>query len=289
MGRIAAVTYEHVALAAEQLQAEGLTPTAKLLRSRLGDVGSLGTIQKHLTEWRSGKRNFQQVTRMLPPELQRVIFNFADEEVSRINGELKQQVERQSREMVDLVADNEEHARLVGQLRAELAEQAKLRANQDGQLTRLLDELKAAHDELALQRHETELARLDLTKMQASLEAQGRLESESRQLRAHFEAEHEARVRAERDAAVLQAQKDILEARIEELKRTPSAQPPVSCTRSEERIGKNSERSPQATARHDKKAHGSRELGSLDAEQASDAASPEVREPDNPSQGKLCW
>lgn len=288
MGRVAAVTYEHVAIAAEQLKAEGLTPTAKLVRSRLGDVGSLGTIQRHLMEWRLGKGEPQQVARMLPPEMQRAVFKFVDEEVSRINGELTQQVERQSREMADLAADNEEHTRLVRQLRAELAEQAKLRDNQDGQLTRLLDELKAARDEIALQRRETELARLDLTRMQSRLEAQAPLEGELRQHRADFEAEHEARVRAERDAAVLQAQKDILEARVEELKEAASTQPPVHGARSEERIGKKPERSPQTPTRRGKKVEGSGEPGIRSPEHASGAVPPEVGEPGDPRQPKLC-
>ncbi|WP_426212012.1 DNA-binding protein [Massilia sp. TWP1-3-3] len=48
MGRHAAVTFEQVCAAAAALRADGTTPGAKAIRQMLGDIGSLGTIQKLL-------------------------------------------------------------------------------------------------------------------------------------------------------------------------------------------------------------------------------------------------
>ncbi len=288
MGRIAAVTYDQAAAAADQLQAEGLPPTAKLVRSRLGDVGSLGTIQKHLMEWRSGQGDTQQVTRMLPPELQRAVFKFVDEEVSRINSELRHQVEQQTREIADLAADNAEQTRLVSELRADLAEQARFKDNQDGQLTRLLDEVKAARDETALERREAELARHELAKMQSRLEAQAPLESELHQLRADFEAEREVRVRAERDAAVLQAQKEILEARVAELKEAVPAQNHANGANVEEHTGREPAHSPQSSTRPSRTTGGSGDPHSSAPEHAAGSATPLAGEPGDPRQAKLC-
>jgi hypothetical protein len=288
MGRTAAVNYEQVGAMAQQLQAEGLTPTAKLIRYRLGDVGSLGTIQKHLVDWRSNQGGVQPVVRMLPPEVQRAVFKFVDEEVSRINDELRQQAEQAERATADLAADNDEQTNLVSQLRDELAEQATLRAKQDGQLTRLLDELKTAHEETARARHEAELARQDLAKIQSRLEAQAPLESELRQLRTEFEAQRDARVRAERDMAVLKAQKDHLEARIAELKEAASTSVHVNRASGEDRAGKKPVRAPLASAHRGKKAKGSIEPSMLEPEHASNSAVSEPGEPVDPRQAKLC-
>jgi hypothetical protein len=288
MGRTAAVNYEQVGAMAQQLQAEGLTPTAKLIRYRLGDVGSLGTIQKHLVDWRSNQGGAQPAVRMLPPEVQRAVFKFVDEEVSRINDELRQQAEQAERATADLAADNDEQTSLVSQLRAELAEQAMLRAKQDGQLTRLLDELKTAHEETLRARHEAELARQDLARIQSRLEAQAPLESELRQLRTEFEAQRDARVRAERDMAVLKAQKNHLEARIAELKEAGLTLAHVNRASDEDRPGKKPGRSPQASAHRGKKAKGSIEPSVSEPEHASNSAVSEPGEPVDPRQAKLC-
>jgi chromosome segregation ATPase len=218
MGRNAAVTYEQVAAEAEQLQAEGVTATAKLIRSRLGNVGSLATIQKHVTAWRSKLDGTQPVTRMLPPEVQRAVFKYVDEEIGRINGELTKQVAQANADMADLAADNEKQTGLICQLQAALEEQVTLTAERAGQMSRLLDELRAAREETARERREAELARQELARIQSRFEAQAPLESQLRQLRTDFESERDGRVRAQQDAAVLKAQKDILEARVAELK-----------------------------------------------------------------------
>jgi hypothetical protein len=257
MGRHAAVTYEQIATAAEQLQADGLAPAAKLVRTKLGSVGSLATIQKHLVVWRSKQGGTQSVTRILPSEFQRAVFKFLDEEVARINGELRQQVEQAERDTADIAADNEQLTALVSQLRAELADQASLKDKQDGQICRLLDELEAARAETANERCEAELARHELTKIQARLEAQGPLERDLRQLRIEFEAERENRVFAEREAAVLKVQKDGLEARILELKEAMSTRAHIDAAHDNEHAGTQPEHSPQASSRHSKEAEGS--------------------------------
>lgn len=160
MGRIAAVTYEQVATAAEQLHAEGATPTAKLLRSRLGNAGSLGTYQTHLAQWRSKQGNIQPVTRTLPPDVQRAVFKFLDEEVSRSIDELAQQLEQARHEIEDLAADNDQQTSLASQLQAELAAQAAGMARQEGQLSLLQEELRSAREETSMERREAEAAKL---------------------------------------------------------------------------------------------------------------------------------
>jgi hypothetical protein len=52
VGREATITYQQVAAAAEALQAEGIHPSARSIRERLGS-GSMGTIQRFLNEWKA--------------------------------------------------------------------------------------------------------------------------------------------------------------------------------------------------------------------------------------------
>lgn len=235
MGRVAAVTYEQVAAAAAQAQAEGLTPTAKLIRSMLGNMGSLATHQSHLEKWRLKPESTQTATRILSPEIQRVVFKFIDEEVSRINGELTQQVELAKRDAADLAADNEEQSNLVLLLQAETAAQASIKSRLDGQLAQLSDELARARADAATARNDTERAQLELAKVQVRLEAHNTLECELRQLRTEFEAQRQAHVSAEQNAAVLTAEKHILESQLAELKQIVSSQTRIQGNGSPER------------------------------------------------------
>jgi hypothetical protein len=287
MGRNAAATYEQVAAAADQLQADGLTPSAKLVRGKLG-VGSLGTVQKHIVEWRSRQGETQSVSRILPPELQRAVYRFLDEEVSRINGELRQLVEQAERATADLANDNEEQAMLVTQLRAELAEQVSFRDKQDGQLTRLLAELKAAREETVCERKEAELVRHELTKIQSRLEVQAPVERELRQLRVELEAEREIRVCAERDVAVLKAQKDILEARIMELKEAASTRDRTHFPSEKEHPGKQREHSATTAARSNQRGEASGAPGIPEPLPSSGATDSAAGGQVDPRQATLC-
>lgn len=288
MGRQAAVNYEQIAAAADQLQSEGLTPTAKYIRTRLGSVGSLGTIQKHLMEWRSKHGSTQSAARILPPEVQRAVFKFLDEEVSRINGELRQQVDEAHRGTADIAADNEELTMTVSQLRAELAEQASLKDRQDGQLSRLLDELEAVREEIESKRCEAELARHELTKIQSRIEAQAPVERELRQLRADFETERECRVSAEREAAVLKAQKDSLEARIVELKEAASVHARAHGSGGDQHVGNQPEHGSLAVTNPGKEAENTAELSAPSPRPALDSATNAAGEQNDPRQARLC-
>ncbi|MCS0592527.1 DNA-binding protein [Massilia norwichensis] len=286
MGRHAAVNHEQVAAAAEQLQSDGLTPTARLVRTKLGNVGSLATIQKHLTEWRSREGSGQSAARMLPPEVQRAVFKFLDEEVSRINGELRQQVEQAERDTADIADDNEALTTLVSQLREELGNQAALKDKQEGQLGRLLEELRGAREEAVRERGEAELARHELTRIQSRLEAQVPVEHELQQLRVGIEAERERRVRAELEAAVLMAQKDNLEARIVELKDAAASRDRPRASGNSEHGGNQPERTLQAGPRPHRKVESLGESSASNAEPPINSAT--AGEQSDPRQAQLC-
>ena len=55
MGREAAITYEQVAAAAGEMEAEGIRPTSRAVRVRLGNIGSMGTVHKLLQRWKASQ------------------------------------------------------------------------------------------------------------------------------------------------------------------------------------------------------------------------------------------
>ena len=54
MGREATITAEQVNAAADGMKADGIKPTSRAIRERLGNTGSMGTINKLLKRWKSG-------------------------------------------------------------------------------------------------------------------------------------------------------------------------------------------------------------------------------------------
>jgi len=288
MSRTAAVTYEQVVVAAENLIAEGVIPTAELLRSRLGNVGSLGTCQAHLLEWRSRQGVTQPVTRILPADVQSAVFKFIDEETTRCNGELAQQVELAKREIDDLAADNEEQANLVRQLQAKLVEQATYKAKQEGHLAQLLEELSSAREETLVERRERERIQLELSKLESRFEAHASFENELRQLRVDFEAQRQACVQAEQNAALLKAQEQILGIQGAELKVAVSLQAHIHGSDGKVQVHVKPARSLHAAVRPRKKVGGPAESGKSTRVLPASTPSHPAEEPGGPRQAKLC-
>ncbi|WP_313035691.1 DNA-binding protein, partial [Massilia alkalitolerans] len=280
--------FEQVAAAAEELQAGGLTPTAKLVRPMLGSTGSLATLQRHIVEWRSRQGSVQPAIRILAPEIQRVIFKFIDEDVARANTELTQLVEQTRRDADDLAADNEEQTDLVRQLKAELADQATRGAQQEGQIARLLEELGSARDEAAVERREAEQARLELGKLQLRLDTCGSLENELRQLRAGFEAQRQACVHAEQNVAVLKAQREILEARLVELKEAASPTPTRGKRNADSQARAETEQRLPTVSRRSRNGNTTGKSSAQDPPGASAAVTDAPVEPGDSRQARLC-
>ena len=53
MGREATITYEQVAAAADAMKVAGGKPTSRGIRERLGNTGSMGTVNKLLQAWKA--------------------------------------------------------------------------------------------------------------------------------------------------------------------------------------------------------------------------------------------
>lgn len=208
MGREATITYEQVAGAAEALHLAGGKPTSRAVRERLGNTGSMGTINKLLQEWRAAQERHSAHALALPPTLQRAILEFMGQELVGAKAALEAELAEQKREAAEFAADNDRQAAEIDELAgAQQALRAEL-ATLQGRISQTEAELAAARAETAREREAAAAARVDLAKALLRLEALPRLEADLAGARAGFEQERQGRVAETQRAAVLEARLD---------------------------------------------------------------------------------
>ena len=216
MGRESTITYEQIAAIADAMKTEGAKPTSRAVRERLGNTGSMGTINKLLGRWKAGQERQISAALVLPPALQRVLLEFMDTELTSARTTLEAELAEQQQEAADLATENERQviendaqADTIELLRAEVS-------THQGRAGQLESDLVVSRDEAARERSGAELARTELAKAQLRLEAMPRLEADLVAVRAVLEAERTARQQAKEDAAVLASKLEAAERRIAE-------------------------------------------------------------------------
>ena len=130
MGRDSTITFEQVAAVADAMKIEGIKPTSRAVRERLGNTGSMGTINKMLGRWKAGQERQVSAALVLPPALQRVLLEFMDHELTSARTALEAELADQQQEAADLatenerqVVENESQAEAIELLRAEVSKQ----------------------------------------------------------------------------------------------------------------------------------------------------------------------
>ena len=216
MGRESTITFEQISAVADAMKTEGVKPTSRAVRERLGNTGSMGTINKLLGRWKSGQERQISAALVLPPALQRVLLEFMDNELTAARTTLEAELAEQQQEAADLATENERQvvendaqAEAIESLRADVA------AHQ-GRAGQLESDLAVARDEAVRERAGAELARTELAKAQLRLEAMPRLEADLVAVRGVLETERTGRQQAEQSAAVLAAKLEAAERRATE-------------------------------------------------------------------------
>jgi colicin import membrane protein len=212
MGREATITYEQVAAAADAMKVAGSKPTSRAIRERLGNTGSMGTVNKLLQDWRAGQERRIANALVLPATLQRAILEFMDQELTGAKATLEAELAEQQQETADLATENERQAGdIEDKTEAVAALQSEL-ANLQGRMAQIKVDLDASRLDGERERKAAEAARTELAKSLLRLEAMPRLEADLASLRLELDKERHGRVVAEQQAAVLGAK---LEAAIE--------------------------------------------------------------------------
>ncbi|MFP3709740.1 DNA-binding protein [Paraburkholderia sp. SIMBA_009] len=214
MGREATITPEQVNAIADAMKADGIKPTSRAVRERLGNTGSMGTINKLLQHWKAGQERQATASLTLPPALQKAVLDFMDQELAAARATLEAELAEQQQEAADLATENERQAELIAARDDELEALAIDKAEAEGKAGQLSADLDAARDEAARERQAAEHARTELAKALLRLEAMPRLEGDLATVRGELDTERQARVAAEQSAAVLAAQKEDLSSRL---------------------------------------------------------------------------
>ena len=205
MGREATITYEQVAAAAEAMKVAGGKPTTRGIRERLGNTGSMGTVNKLLQAWKAAQERQVSTALSLPPVLQRAILDFMGQELSSAKATLEAELAEQQQEVADLATENERQAADIEDKNdAAVALQANL-ATLQGRLNQIEIDLATARNDALREREAAEAARIELAKALLRLEAMPRLEADLGALRLDLDKERQGRVAAEQQAAVLAA------------------------------------------------------------------------------------
>ncbi|WP_440964032.1 DNA-binding protein [Massilia sp. GER05] len=219
MGRQALVTLDHIKAAVAALQAEGRNVSSRAVREKLGNVGSMGTINKLLQQCAGDKVETPSSLRQLPPEVQYAILDFADHQANDVRQQIADELMQCKREMDDLAEANEQLTVMIDDLREQIVRAMSDKANIEGQVKQLAEELTGSRNEIAAERRAAEATRVELIKLQMRTEVLAPLESELRDARAECEAQRRTSARFEQAAAVLEAQRLALENHVQFLDR----------------------------------------------------------------------
>lgn len=216
MGRDATVTYEQVAATADSMKSDGAKPTSRAVRERLGNTGSMGTINKLLGHWKSSQERQISAALVLPPAIQRTLLEFMDDQLRVARSALETELADQQQETADLATENERQV-IENDTQAETIEQLRSDvAAHQGRAGQLETDLMASREEAVRERSGAELARTELAKAQLRMEAMPRLEADLVAVREVLEKERTARQQAEQSAAVLTAKLEATERRATE-------------------------------------------------------------------------
>lgn len=236
MGREANITPDQVHAIADEIRAEGGKPTLRAVRERLG-TGSMGTVSKHLQQWKAGQERHTATELALPPALQRAVLDFMATELAATRAPLEAELADQQQTAGDLATENERQAATIENQAGELDTLAAEKAAAEGKAEQLAADLAGAKEDATRERQAAEQARTELAKAMLRLEAMPRLEAELAAIRAELAKERLARIGAEQQAAVLAAQKADQEVRLVEAK--------TAAERSAEQLQKTQDRAEQ--------------------------------------------
>lgn len=190
----------------------------RLIRERIGNVGSMGTVARLLQRWRSNKQQITAPVLSLPMELQRAIVTFTEQHVSAAQARLEASLDEQQKENADLAEENERLCEHVEDQRIDLQLKTAELLAAEGRTRQLGVDLAHARAECELEQQRAEQARIELAREQLRLEWLPRMESELADLRMTVTGERTAKVAAEQKAAVLAAQRDDLASRLDEVR-----------------------------------------------------------------------
>lgn len=212
----AGISYNEVAAAADALTAEGLLPSLKALRERIG-TGSPNTIHRHVTAWRAARAPAPAVAPGLPPQLLTAIAGEIGQQTARARADVEALLVEVQAEAVELAKAGEALEDERDGLAERVAALTRERDTVAGKALEQASEIERQAQEIERERNAAEQARIEVAQQRHRMEAQAESvatqAAEIERLRAALAEDNKGRVVAEQNAAVLTAKLEAAEAR----------------------------------------------------------------------------
>jgi len=158
----AGVTYDDVALVANQMIADGTNVTWRAVRVRLGDTGSSVTISKHLKSWRAAQPPVIAEAKKLPEALTDALAKEIEKAGAMARVDIEKQLSDARDEIESLRGEGEQFEKdmegLAAQVQALTTERDQLIGRGDAQAL----EIESIKSALMLEQAKVEAARLEL-------------------------------------------------------------------------------------------------------------------------------
>lgn len=214
MPRDAIITYDQVAAAAAALVDEGIKPTTRTLRERLGNVGSMQTVLRLLQNWKASQSELRDADNALPSSVQQAVLNHIAKCTEAAKASLSAELADQQKELEGLALENDRLASMVEERSNTMEELKASKAMAEGQVAHLTEELRGVLTELGEAREANHLLRIEQARSSMQCDAMRKLEAELASYRQLYELERHARVASEQSLAVALALKADLECRL---------------------------------------------------------------------------
>ena len=169
MAREATITKEQVAAVAAALVADGINPTARAVRERLGG-GSMATVLRMLQDWRALRPTQADEPPKLPPGLADLLSSFVARETSAARAPLIAALAERATEAEDLLRDADRAESEIARLNAENAALKIEAATIGGKAASLETSLAEARNRIAAAERDAEMAKAGKSLAEARLE-----------------------------------------------------------------------------------------------------------------------
>ncbi len=216
MARDSSITFEQVAVAADNIKSRGVKPTARNVREVLG-TGSMATVLKFLQQWQGGQvRQSQAIDDTLDPAIGRAISSQIAIRVQEATADATARLADLQAEAEAIILENERQAAQIEAQAAELVALQEQHAGLTGRTKQIESEAARTMAELIAERQAAETVRVELAKAQLRLEAVPRIEAELLETRAELMHAHDYAAKLHEETAVAKAKLESSEVQLVE-------------------------------------------------------------------------
>lgn len=205
------ISYDQVEAAAKAIEAEGGNPSSRIVRDRL-KTGSLNTIHKHLSAWRASTPPPSPVAIDIPPDVSKALNGWVTQAATQSRAHTEEKLTQALAEASDLVRAGEELEKERDELQEDLASLATERDKAQATAAANAAEIERLTKDIERERLLAGSAQIETAQAKLKNEEQAGkiidLTQASALIQTKLDGETQSRIKAERDAAVFEVERD---------------------------------------------------------------------------------